>query len=119
MMLISWPKTNAIKENTQGLSGASKEVGLDVSAEKERDRERSRSVCSCLQKVGHFKIKMVNKSFEEVGIAQSVRRQATGWTAGIRFALGERSFSYPQRPDWLCGPPRFLFKEYVGFLPRG
>jgi hypothetical protein len=44
-MLISGAKTNTTKENTQGLLGASKKVGLDVSAKREREREREREVC--------------------------------------------------------------------------
>jgi hypothetical protein len=43
-----------------------------------------------------------------VGIAQSVQRWPTGWTAKVRIPAGARFFSSPQCPDWLWGQPSLL-----------
>jgi hypothetical protein len=37
----------------------------------------------------------------------------------VRFPVGSRIFSFPQRPDRLWGPPNLLSNAYRGFFPRG
>jgi hypothetical protein len=54
------------------------------------------------------------------GIAESVLRQATVWTAGGSiFGRGKRFFSPPQLPDWLWGPPTSYPKGTGGSFHRG
>jgi hypothetical protein len=44
-----------------------------------------------------------------VGIAQSVKRRATGWTAGVRFPAGVRYFShlYSVQTDSVAHPASY------------
>jgi hypothetical protein len=53
------------------------------------------------------------------GIAQSLCRLATGWTAGVKFPAGTRFFSSQQRLDRLWGPPGLLSNQYSGQFPLG
>jgi hypothetical protein len=50
---------------------------------------------------------MIHRSRE----AQSVQRQAAGWTAGFRFPAEAKVFS---SPDLLSGPTCLLYNEYRG-----
>jgi hypothetical protein len=52
------------------------------------------------------------------GIAQSVQRRATGWTARVRFPAGARFFSSLQCSDRFWGPPTLLSNGYRRLNPR-
>jgi hypothetical protein len=54
-----------------------------------------------------------NISNTGAGIAQSVWRGATVWTAGVRFCF------IPQRPDWVWVSHSLLSNGYRGLFPRG
>jgi hypothetical protein len=66
-----------------------------------------------LSYVLEYKCIVKKRLYSSVGIG-------TGWTArGSIRDRGKRSFSAPQRPDWLWGQPSLLSNGYRGLSPRG
>jgi hypothetical protein len=61
----------------------------------------------------------INPLKQGVGIAQSVKRLATGWTDGVLFLGGVRFFYLSRSPNWLQGPSSLLSNGYWGLMPWG
>jgi hypothetical protein len=47
-------------------------------------------------------------------VAQSAKRRATEWMAGVRLPTGAKPFSSPKRPDRFSGPPSLLYNGCMG-----
>jgi hypothetical protein len=72
MTLISWERTDTVKENTEDLLDASKEIGLEVNPEKKC------MLMSYYQNIGQkHSIKVANRSFEDVAKFRYVGKTLT------------------------------------------